>query len=57
MLVTALVPHIGYDAAAKIAKKALDEGITLKRAALLSGMTEESFDEWADPEKMTRPSD
>jgi len=54
MLVTALNTHIGYENAAKIAKKAHVEGTTLKQAALESGLvTEEQFDEWVDPSKMT----
>ncbi len=53
MLVTALNPYIGYDNAAKIAKKAHKEGTTLKAAALASGLvTEAQFDEWVDPKKM-----
>jgi len=53
MLVTALNPHIGYDAAAKIAKKAYNEGITLKQAGIELGLlTEEQFTEWVQPEKM-----
>ena len=53
MLVTALNPYIGYDNAAKIAKKAHKEGTTLKQAALASGLvTEAQFDEWVDPKKM-----
>jgi fumarate hydratase, class II len=53
MLVTALNPYIGYDNAAKIAKKAHKEGTTLKAAALASGLvTEAQFDEWVDPRKM-----
>ncbi len=53
MLVTALNPYIGYDNAAKIAKKAHKEGTTLKAAALASGLvTSEQFDEWVDPKKM-----
>jgi fumarate hydratase, class II len=53
MLVTALNPYIGYDNAAKIAKKAHQDNITLKEAALLLKMlTEEQFDEWVKPEKM-----
>jgi fumarate hydratase class II len=56
MLVTALNPHIGYDKAAKIAKKAHHDGTTLKQAALALGLlTEAQFDEWVNPEKMTRP--
>lgn len=53
MLVTALNTHIGYDNAAKIAKKAHAEGKTLKQAALELGLlTEEQFNEWVRPEKM-----
>ena len=53
MLVTALNPHIGYDNAAKIAKKAHADGTTLKEAALaLDLLTEAQFDEWVDPSKM-----
>ncbi|PIC79364.1 fumarate hydratase, class II [Sporosarcina sp. P18a] len=54
MLVTALNPHIGYENAAKIAKKAHTEGTTLKEAALSTGLlTEAQFDEYVDPSKMT----
>ncbi len=53
MLVTALNTHIGYENAAKIAKKAHAEGTTLKEAAMELGLvTEEQFDEWVDPSKM-----
>ncbi len=53
MLVTALNTHIGYDNAAKIAKKAHAEGTTLKEAALALGLlTEEEFDKWVRPENM-----
>ncbi|MDX2052268.1 MAG: class II fumarate hydratase [Polyangiaceae bacterium] len=53
MLVTALNPHIGYDAAAKIAKKAHKEGTTLKQAALALGLvSSEDFDRWVRPEHM-----
>ncbi len=56
MLVTALNPHIGYDNAAKVAKKAHVEGTTLKAAAVALGMlTEEEFDKYVRPEKMTGP--
>ncbi len=56
MLVTALNPHIGYDNAAKIAKKAHHEGTTLREAALSLGLvTDEQFAEWIKPEEMTRP--
>ena len=53
MLVTALNPHIGYENAAKIAKKAHKEGTTPKEAALaLELLTEEQFNEWVRPENM-----
>jgi len=53
MLVTALNPHIGYDKAAKIAKKAHAEGTTLKQAALALGyLTAEQFDQWVRPGDM-----
>ena len=56
MLVTALAPHIGYDRAAQIAKKAQHEGTTLKEAALaLEFVTLEQFDQWIVPLAMTRP--
>jgi fumarate hydratase class II len=57
MLVTALNPHIGYDNAAKIAKKAFEEGTTLKQAALsLNLLTAEQFDAWVQPLDMIKPS-
>ncbi len=53
MLVTALNPHIGYDKAAAIAKKAHKEGSTLRAAALALGhVTDEQFDQWVKPEDM-----
>jgi len=53
MLVTALNTHIGYENAAKIAKKAHSEGKTLREAALELGLvTDEQFNEWVDPSKM-----
>jgi fumarate hydratase class II len=53
MLVTALNTHIGYENAAKIAKKAHKENKTLREAALELGLlTNEQFDEWVKPEKM-----
>ncbi len=56
MLVTALNPHIGYDNAAKIAKKAHADGKTLKEVAVELGLlSEEKFDEVVRPEKMTGP--
>jgi fumarate hydratase class II len=54
MLVTALNPHIGYEKAAEIAKKAHNDGTTLKAAALaLKYLSEEEFNEWVDPSTMT----
>ncbi len=54
MLVTALNNHIGYDKSAKIAKKAHEEGTTLREAALNLGyLTNEEFDQWVRPEEMT----
>lgn len=56
MLVTALNPYIGYDNAATIAKKAHNEGKTLKEAAIESGLlTEEEFDRYVRPENMISP--
>ncbi len=56
MLVTALNPHVGYDNAAKIAKKAHAEGTTLKESAVALGLlTAEEFDEKVRPEKMLGP--
>lgn len=56
MLVTALNPHIGYDNATKIAKKAHKEGTTLKEAAIDLGLlTAEQFDEWVVPANMIKP--
>src|SRR5690606_26219870 len=53
MLVTALNPHIGYENAAAIAKKAHKEGTSLREAALALGLlTNEQFDEWVKPEDM-----
>ncbi|MBX3641258.1 MAG: class II fumarate hydratase [Nitrosomonas sp.] len=58
MLVTALNPHIGYDKAAEIAKKAHREGTTLKAAAITTGyVTAAQFDVWVDPRKMIGPDD
>jgi len=55
MLVTALAPHIGYDRATQIAKKAHQDGSTLKQAALALGhVTEEEFERWVQPAQMTR---
>jgi len=56
MLVTALSPHIGYDRAAEIAKKAHKDGTTLREAALaLRYVSAEDFDRWVRPEAMIRP--
>ncbi|AXI08689.1 class II fumarate hydratase [Oceanobacillus zhaokaii] len=56
MLVTALNPHIGYENAAKIAKKAFNDNSTLKEAAVkLELLTEEEFDSYVKPEEMTYP--
>jgi len=53
MLVTALNPHIGYEKAATIAKKAHQEGTTLREAAVALGyLSGKQFDEWVRPEQM-----
>ena len=53
MLVTALNPHIGYDMAATIAKKAYEENLSLKEAAVALGLvSEEDFDKWVNPADM-----
>ncbi|MBD8612520.1 class II fumarate hydratase [Pseudomonas rhizosphaerae] len=53
MLVTALNPHMGYDKAAEIAKKAYAEGLTLRESALSLGyLSEAEFDQWVRPEEM-----
>ncbi len=58
MLVTALNPHIGYDNAAKIAKKAHKENKTLRETAKELGLlTDKQFDEWVKPENMTKPGE
>lgn len=58
MLVTALNPHIGYEKAAEISKKAFTENTTLREAAIKTGyVTAAEFDEWVDPYKMTNSSD
>src|SRR5690606_20297084 len=57
MLVTALTPTLGYDAAAKIAKHAHAHGLTLRDAAIELGLMKgEAFDQAVKPEAMTRPS-
>ena len=56
MLVTALNPHIGYDAAAKIAKTAHKNGTTLKEESIKLGyLTEDEFSKWVRPEDMLGP--
>ena len=56
MLVTALNPHIGYENAAKIAKYAHKNGLTLREAAkALQLVTAEEFDAWVKPENMVKP--
>ncbi len=58
MLVTALNPHIGYDNAAKIAKKAHADGSTLQEAGIELGLlTEEQFKDWIKPIDMIKPRD
>jgi len=57
MLVTALNPHIGYDNAAKIAKKAFADDTTLKEATVALGlMTAEEFDQKVRPADMVKPN-
>ena len=57
MLVTALVPHIGYDNSAKIAKTALKNNTTLKEEVLKSGLiNEKDYNRIVDPKKMIYPS-
>jgi fumarate hydratase class II len=56
MLVTALNPHIGYDKAAAVAKKAIKENISLKEACVALGyLSAADFDRLVKPETMTRP--
>ena len=56
MLVTALNPKIGYDAASKVAKNAHKKGLTLKESALeLKALSSEEFDEYVRPELMIGP--
>ncbi|QOR67378.1 class II fumarate hydratase [Cytobacillus suaedae] len=58
MLVTALNPHIGYEKAATIAKLAYQENISLKEAAIQSGLlTEEEFDSFVNPANMVEPKE
>jgi fumarate hydratase class II len=54
MLATALTPHIGYDRAAGIARKAHLEGTSLRQAALAMGESAEDFDRWVHPRRMVR---
>ena len=57
MLVTALSPKVGYDNAAKIAKKAHKNGTTLKEESVKSGLiTEKEYDKIVDPKKMIKPN-
>ena len=57
MLVTALAPHVGYDAAAKIAKQAHHDGTTLREAAVALGLvTGDQFDAWVRPADMLGPA-
>ena len=57
MLVTALSPKIGYDNAAKIAKRAYKNGTTLKEESVKSGLiTEKEYDKIVDPKKMIKPN-
>lgn len=56
MLVTALAPHVGYDAAAKVAHHAHHHGLSLREAALALGVvSEEDFERWVRPDAMTGP--
>jgi fumarate hydratase class II len=58
MLVTALNPHIGYDKAAEIARRAHKTGKTLRETAVELGyVSPEDFDRWVDPAKMVGPGD
>ena len=57
MLVTALAPHIGYDQAAAVAKKAHSEGKTLKQVTIeMDLLTQEEFDAAVIPSQMTHPN-
>ncbi len=58
MLVTALNPHIGYDKASQVAKKAHKEGTTLREACITLGfLTEEEFEAFVRPETMISPTE
>ena len=57
MLVTALSPKVGYDNAAMIAKKAHENGTTLKEEAIKSGLiNEKDYEKIVDPKKMIKPN-
>ena len=56
MLVTALAPHVGYDQAASIAKRAHAEGLTLRAAAMEAGIDAKDYDRWVVPMDMTGPA-
>ena len=57
MNVTALNPHIGYENAAKVAKTAFEEDLTLKDAAVKLGfVTEQTYEEYVNLAKMTKPN-
>jgi fumarate hydratase class II len=56
MLLTSLVPYIGYDSAAEIAKHAQASGLGLRQAApAVGGVSAEEFDTWVDPRRMLGP--
>ena len=56
MLITALNPHIGYDNAAKVAKKAYEENITLKESAVALGLlSADEFEKLVKPQDMIKP--
>ena len=58
MLVTALNPHIGYDKAAKVAKKAFNDNSSLREAVIALGfLSGAEFDEFINPEEMIYPKD
>ncbi|MEQ9491077.1 MAG: class II fumarate hydratase [Alphaproteobacteria bacterium] len=58
MLATALVPHIGYDAVARIVHRAIADDISIKQAAAdEGGVSPEDFDRWVDPKTMIGPED
>lgn len=55
MLGTALVPFIGYDRAAAVARVAAERGVSLREAAATADITPEQFDAWVDVTRMARP--